>query len=118
MDWYIRALKKYAEFGGRAQRMEFWMFVLFNILISIGLECVDWFLTGGILSMLYGVAVLLPSIAVAIRRLHDTGRSGFWILMWFVPVIGWIVLLVFYCQDSTPGDNAFGPNPKTGAAAA
>jgi uncharacterized membrane protein YhaH (DUF805 family) len=120
MNWYLQALKKYTVFTGRARRKEYWFFVLFNILISAALSVVDY-LTGtynsnygmGLLGGLYALGVLLPAIAVTIRRLHDTGRSGWWILIALVPIIGGIVLLIFMVLDSQPGDNAYGPSPKT-----
>ena len=119
MDWYLQALKKYTVFTGRARRKEYWFFVLFNIIISVALAIVDY-VTGtynstmgmGLLGGLYTLAVLLPAIAVSIRRLHDTGRSGWWLLIALVPVVGGIVLLVFMVLDSQPGDNAYGPSPK------
>ena len=119
MNWYLEVLKKYAVFSGRARRKEYWFFVLFNIIIALALTFID-FSTGlydveseiGLLSSLYSLAVLVPSIAVTIRRLHDTGRTGWWFLIAFVPIIGAIVLLVFMVFDSTPGDNQYGPNPK------
>ena len=112
MNWYIKALKQYVDFSGRAQRMEFWMFALFNFLISLGLAIIDMVLGLGILQPLYALAVLLPAIAVGVRRLHDTNRSGWWLLISLIPLIGAIILIVFWVQDSQPGDNAFGPNPK------
>jgi uncharacterized membrane protein YhaH (DUF805 family) len=112
MNWYIKALKQYVDFSGRAQRMEFWMFVLFNFLISLGLAIIDMLLGLGFLQLLYALAVLLPTIAVGVRRLHDTNRSGWWLLLGLIPLIGVIILIVFWVQDSQPGDNAFGPNPK------
>lgn len=112
MNWYIKALKQYVDFAGRAQRMEFWMFLLFNVLVAIGLGIIDAILGLGFLGPLYSLAVLIPGIAVSVRRLHDTGRSGWWILIGLIPLIGVIILIVFYVQDSQPGDNAFGPNPK------
>src|SRR3954462_4757789 len=119
MNWYLEALKKYAVFSGRARRTEYWMFILFNIIITVVLALID-ILTGtfspqagvGLLGGLYALAVLIPSIAVTVRRLHDTGRSGWWILIGLVPVIGTIVLLIFMVQDSEPGTNQYGPNPK------
>jgi uncharacterized membrane protein YhaH (DUF805 family) len=119
MNWYRVALKKYAVFAGRARRKEFWFFVLVNTLIAIALAVIDM-LTGtfdedvglGLLSGLYAVAMIVPSIAVTVRRLHDTDRSGWWYLLVFVPVIGGLVILVFMCLDGTPGSNRFGPNPK------
>ena len=112
MNWYIKCMKQYLDFSGRAQRTEFWMFVLFNFLISLGLAIIDYVLGLGILQPLYGLAVLIPAIAVSVRRLHDTGRSGWWLLLALIPLIGIIILIVFYVQDSQPGDNAWGPNPK------
>ncbi len=123
MNWFLMALKKYAVFSGRAQRAEYWYFVLFYILILIGLSVIDMF-TGtyseaagvGLLSGLFGLGLFLPSLAVAVRRLHDTARTGWWMLVALVPFIGFIVLLVFTVQDGTSGDNAYGPNPKAVAA--
>ena len=117
MNWYITALKRYAVFEGRAQRQEYWFFLLFNILISIALSMLDGALvvTGsgiGVLSLIYALAVFLPGLAVTVRRLHDTDRSGWWVLIGLVPVIGSIVLLVFMAIDGTPGPNRFGSNPK------
>jgi uncharacterized membrane protein YhaH (DUF805 family) len=119
MDWYIAVIKKYAVFSGRAHRKEYWYFVLFNILISIGLSLLDGAIgtvnadTGyGLLGSIYSLSILIPSLAVLVRRLHDTSRSAWWILIGLVPVIGWIVLLVFAVQDSHPGQNQYGANPK------
>ena len=116
MNWYLTVLKKYAVFAGRARRMEYWMFFLFNLIISIVLTCIDVFVGTAVLGMIYSLAVLIPSLAVAVRRLHDTDRSGWWILIGLVPVIGFIVLLVFMVMDGTPGSNRFGDNPKEGMA--
>ncbi|MCB1125969.1 MAG: DUF805 domain-containing protein [Verrucomicrobiae bacterium] len=113
MDWYLKALKNYVGFSGRARRTEYWMFVLFNLIAAIVLGIADAVLgTGGLLGAVYALAVFLPGLAVAIRRLHDTSRSGWWILIGFVPIVGIIVLLVFAVQDSTPGSNEYGPCPK------
>ncbi|HEY1437655.1 MAG TPA: DUF805 domain-containing protein [Casimicrobiaceae bacterium] len=119
MNWYLQALKKYADFSGRARRREYWFFVLFNIIISVVLTGCD-VLVGtysaaasiGILSGIYTLAVLIPGIAVTVRRLHDTGRSGWWILIVLVPIVGWIVLLIFMLIDSQPEQNAYGSSPK------
>jgi len=114
MNWYLEVLKKYAVFGGRARRKEYWMFFLFNIIIAFVLGFVEGLAGGpGIVGMLYSLAVLIPGIAVSVRRLHDTGRSGWWLLIGLVPLIGAIVLLVFMVQDSNPGENQYGANPKT-----
>lgn len=126
MNWYLDVLKQYAVFTGRARRKEYWMFFLFNLIAAVVLGIIDGVLGlslsqgMGLLGSLYALAVLLPSIGVTIRRLHDTNRSGWWCLIAFVPLIGGIVLLVFMLLDSTPGDNQYGPNPKeslTGAIA-
>jgi uncharacterized membrane protein YhaH (DUF805 family) len=112
----MEVLKKYAVFSGRARRKEFWMFFLFYLIIVIALSIIEWMIgLPGILSGLYSLALLIPSIAVTVRRLHDTGRSGWWWFIGFVPVIGFIVLLIFMVLDSAPGDNQYGPNPKAGA---
>lgn len=113
MNWYLEVLKKYAVFNGRARRKEYWMFVLFNVIIGFVLGFIEGLFGGpGIIGLLYSLAVLIPGIAVAVRRLHDTGRSGWWFLIAFVPIIGAIVLLVFMVQDSEPGQNQYGVNPK------
>ncbi len=112
MNWYLDVLKKYAVFDGRARRMEYWMFFLFNVIIAIVLNVIDGLIgTGGVLGVLYSLAVLVPGIAVTVRRLHDTDRSGLWILIAFVPFIGAIVLLVFMVMEGSPGQNQYGPNP-------
>ena len=123
MTWYLEALKKYAVFNGRARRKEYWYFLLFNIIISIVLAVIDavigTFSTEvgiGLLGGIFGLALLIPSIAVGVRRLHDTDRSGWWWLLYLIPLIGGIVLLVFLVQDSTPGENRYGSNPKSAAA--
>jgi len=119
MNWYLEVLKKYAVFNGRARRKEYWYFLLFSILISIVLAIVDKMLGSfstaagmGLLGGIYSLAILIPSLAVSVRRLHDTGRSGWWVLIILIPLIGAIVLLIFTVQDSTPGENAYGENPK------
>ncbi|MEH7378288.1 MULTISPECIES: DUF805 domain-containing protein [Bacillaceae] len=113
MEWYLKVLKNYVGFSGRARRKEYWMFVLFNMIAMIILAVIDNVL--GIYPLLYGLyslAVLLPSLAVTIRRLHDAGKSGAWILISLVPLVGAIVLLIFTCSDSQADDNQYGPNPK------
>ncbi len=113
MNWYLQALKKYAVFSGRARRKEYWFFFLFNLIASMVLSAVDVAVgTMGILSIIYGLALLIPSIAVGVRRMHDIDRSGWWLLIAFVPFIGVIVLLVFALLPGTAGDNRFGPDPK------
>jgi uncharacterized membrane protein YhaH (DUF805 family) len=113
MNYYTSVLKKYAVFSGRASRKEFWMFVLFSAIITIILGILDGVLNlKGILGLVYGLAVLIPSLAVMVRRLHDTNRSGGWVFINLIPLIGAIIVLVFVVSDSTPGDNKYGPNPK------
>ncbi len=118
MGWYMEVLKKYAVFSGRARRQEYWMFVLINTVVAMVLVLIDSQIglmssSGyGVLSGIYSLAILVPSLAVAIRRLHDTDRSGMWYLIAFVPVIGPIALLVFCAQDGNAGVNQFGANPK------
>ena len=118
MNWYLDAWKNYINFQGRARRKAYWMFVLFNIIALVTLSLIEGALglSGqngyGILTGLYSLAIILPLIALAVRRLHDTGRSGWWILIGLVPLIGPIVLIVFYVTDSQPGTNQYGPNPK------
>ncbi len=95
MTWYIVALKKYAIFNGRSRRTEFWMFALINLVIVVGLGVVDFIYETPRLTLIYGLAVLIPSLSVTIRRLHDTDRSGRWILISLVPITGWLSLLFF-----------------------
>lgn len=119
MNWYLKVLRQYADFSGRARRKEYWMFVLMNFIAGIILALVDAALgiaigegAVGVLSVIYALALIIPSIAVAVRRLHDSGRSGWWLLISLVPLLGAIALIVFYCMDSEEGDNQYGPNPK------
>lgn len=129
MEWYVKVLKQYAEFEGRARRKEYWMFTLVHILIIMALQAGMVMLGGmnpessiGLVIMsllgLYSLGVFIPSLAVAVRRLHDTGRSGWWLLIGFVPIIGAIILIVFMVQDSQPGANQYGDNPKEVGSAA
>lgn len=118
MNWYLEVLKKYAEFSGRARRKEYWFFVLFSSVIGIGLVVID-FLAGtiisdsgvGVMSGIYYLAVLIPGLAVSVRRLHDTDRSGWMMLIGLIPCVG-LVLLFFMVQDGTRGRNKFGSDPK------
>jgi uncharacterized membrane protein YhaH (DUF805 family) len=107
---------RYVDFSGRARRSEYWYFALCEVLVIIAAAVVDAVIgnSSGVLTALALLAFLLPSLAVTVRRLHDTDRSGWWYLLSFIP-FGGLVLLVFVCQDSTPGPNQWGPSPKTGA---
>lgn len=112
MNWYLNVLKNYAGFSGRARRKEYWMFVLFNFIVAAVLAGIGVAIDTQIPYAIYLVAVLVPAIAVMVRRLHDTGRSGWWILISLVPLVGGIVLLVFLASDGKPEANAYGENPK------
>ncbi|WP_409422662.1 DUF805 domain-containing protein [Pseudaeromonas sp. ZJS20] len=112
MNWYLSVLKKYVTFSGRARRTEYWMFTLFNIIFSIVAGVLDVVLGLGFINLIYTLAVLLPAIAVGVRRLHDTDRSGWWMLIGLIPLIGAIVLLVFFCLEGEKQENRFGADPK------
>lgn len=118
MNYYLAVLKNYVGFSGRARRAEYWQFVLFNIVAMIVCFVIDLAIGSSILYILYVLAVLLPGLAVGVRRLHDTDRSGWWVLISLVPLIGGIVLLVFMCLEGTRGPNKYGPDPKAPADAA
>ena len=119
MNWYVTVIKQYANFNGRARRKEYWMFALFNLIFLIAAMILDnilgttiWILPYGYLYIAYSLFVMLPSIAVAVRRLHDIGKSGWMLLISLIPLIGGIWLLVLYVTDSQIGENQYGPNPK------
>lgn len=112
-------LSKYVDFSGRARRSEYWWFALFSVLVGIVTFALDAALgtdfegsSSGLITVIANLALFLPSLAVAVRRLHDTDRSGWWLLIALIPIIGAIVLLVFFVQDGTAGQNRFGPSPK------
>ena len=111
MEYFIGALKRYADFTGRAKRQEYWMFILFYVIFYLMLSVIDAVIGTPVLSSLYSLALFIPSISIAARRLHDTSRSGWWQLIALIPLIGAIVLIVFLVQDSHE-DNEYGPNPK------
>ena len=111
MNWYIAVLKKYAVFSGRARRKEYWMFVLFNLIIAFVLGIIEG-LTGiaaesdeSILANIYQLAIFLPTLAVGVRRMHDSNHSGWWLLF---PIVNF----VFACTEGTTGENRFGSDPK------
>ncbi|OGO03722.1 MAG: hypothetical protein A2Y60_04025 [Chloroflexi bacterium RBG_13_54_9] len=120
MNWYIKVLNSYAVFSGRARRKEYWMFFLFNFIfglvasfIDLGIGLLTFAAFGfGLLYILYTLAVLVPGLAVAVRRLHDVGKSGWYYLVVLIPIAGAIWFLVLTCTDSQTGDNKYGPNPK------
>lgn len=115
MEWYLKVLRSYADFKGRARRQEFWMFMLFNFLFSCITAIADKLILGAYsypLNTIYSLAVFIPTIAVLARRLHDTDRTGWWILIGLIPVVGYITLIVFACFDGNRGENRFGADPK------
>jgi uncharacterized membrane protein YhaH (DUF805 family) len=125
IDWAMRPLQKYADFSGRAPRAEYWWFYLLIIVLYVVATIVDSILglegtagPYGLITALAMVAVLVPSIAAGVRRLHDTDRSGWWLLIALIPLIGAIVLLVFFVIEGTKGDNQYGPDPYAGGASA
>ncbi|WP_367321530.1 DUF805 domain-containing protein [Streptomyces sp. HUAS ZL42] len=112
MSWFIEVLKKYAVFSGRARRKEYWMYTLFVVIIYIALAIVGAALKAVWIPLIFWAAILLPSLGVSIRRLHDTGRSGWAILFGLIPLVGGIILLVFMASEGEAGPNKYGPNPK------
>lgn len=114
MNWYLSVIKNYTGFSGRARRKEYWMFVLINMIICAVLNVIQSVIgmETPYISIIYSLGVLLPSIAVAIRRLHDTDRSGWWVLLSLIPIIGTVVIIIFLCQNGTAGNNRFGADPK------
>ena len=127
MKYYLAVLKNYAGFTGRARRSEYWYFVLFNMIfafVAMGLDNllgITFKINGpygtqslqyGYIYVLYGLAVFIPGLAVAVRRLHDIGKSGWFLLVALIPIAGWIWILVLLFTDSNNGPNRFGPNPK------
>ncbi len=108
-------LGKYVAFSGRARRPEFWWFALFVFIGAWITGAIDRMLFGsdfGVLGPIFGLAMLLPYISVAVRRLHDTDKSGWWILIGLIPLVGVLVLIYFYIQEGTKGANTFGPEPR------
>ena len=113
MEWYLKVVRdNYANFNGRASRQEYWMFILFNFIFTIVVGFIDGFLSLGFLSLLYLLAILIPGLAVLVRRLHDVNKSGWWFFIIFIPIIGAIWMLILLCTDGNPGENSYGPSPK------
>lgn len=129
MQWMLLPYRRYFEFSGRSRRMEYWMFTLFGILVNAAITVVlgrtaytsmgsfVWFDTrlnavGDVVSGLFALFSLIPSLAVMVRRLHDVDRSGWWLLLVFLPILGWFALFIFTCLDGTRGPNRFGLDPK------
>ncbi|HQQ75001.1 MAG TPA: DUF805 domain-containing protein [Pseudomonadales bacterium] len=114
LDYFTDAFKKFAEVNGRTTRKPYWMFVLIYMIIYIVLLMLDKVIGSAILSGIFSVATLIPSITIATRRLHDTGRTGWWQLLIFLPLLGVIGLIYLLCQDSED-DNEYGPKPEPAA---
>lgn len=119
MEWYLKVLRQYTDFHGRARRKEYWMFVLFNILFAIAAMILDNILGiafqgigYGPIYLLYALVVFIPGLAVAVRRLHDIGKSGWMILVALIPIVGAIWLIVLFVTEGVAGENEYGPNPK------
>ncbi|HIQ16984.1 MAG TPA: DUF805 domain-containing protein [Novosphingobium capsulatum] len=129
MQWMLLPYRRYFEFSGRSRRMEYWMFTLFGILVNAAITVVfgrtaytsmGWYVgvntqlnvVGDIVSGLFALFNLIPSLAVLVRRLHDVDRSGWWLLLVFLPILGWFALFIFTCLDGTRGPNRFGLDPK------
>jgi len=118
MRWYLEVLRNYADFSGRSRRKELWMFWLVNLVICMALGFIEGIIgifrgqSVSVLATLYSMFVLIPGLAVGARRLHDIGRSGWWLVLGLIPILGAIVLLIFFVQDSQAGENRFGPDPK------
>ena len=113
MEWYLKVVRdNYANFNGRASRQEYWMFFLFNMIFAIVIIGIDIILGLGFLNVIYSLVVMIPGMAVNIRRLHDIGKSGWMVLIVLIPCIGAFWLLYLMVQDSSPLDNEYGPSPK------
>lgn len=118
MEWYKLFWQNYFTIDGRARRTAYWIPWLINFAVMLILPLIEGMLYGmPVLSLLYWLAIIIPVITVTIRRLHDTGKSGWWVFIILIPIIGGIVLIIFMVLDSQPGPNRFGPNPKTGGGA-
>lgn len=120
MKWYLKVLKQYADFNGRARRTEYWMYVLFNMIFVIIAVVLDKILglrfkpeiPYGFIYLIYALATFVPGLAVLVRRLHDIDKSGWWFFIGAIPIIGGIWLLILCATEGTPGRNEYGVNPK------
>ncbi len=123
MGWYLLAWQRATDFSGRSRRTEYWMFQLFNFLVALALGLLafgagalsseqDGFSVFSISIGVFGLVSFIPALSITVRRLHDIGKSGWWYLIAFVPLIGGLVLFVFTLLDSDPDRNEYGPNPK------
>ncbi|WP_028862998.1 DUF805 domain-containing protein [Psychromonas aquimarina] len=112
MNYFIKALQQYADFSGRARRKEYWMFVLFYMIIAVVASIIDGLIAMPIFTAILSLALFIPSLSLATRRLHDTGRSGWWQLIALIPLIGAVILIIFFVQNGQQEDNFYGFNPK------
>ncbi|MEV6385332.1 DUF805 domain-containing protein [Streptomyces sp. NPDC051773] len=112
MNWFIEVLRKYAVFSGRARRQEYWMFTLISSVLYLALYLLGLAVDSQVPQLLLSLAFFLPSLAVSVRRLHDTDRSGWWVLIGIVPCVGFIVMIVFMATEGQQGTNRYGPDPK------
>ncbi|OWP61355.1 hypothetical protein CDA63_19855 [Hymenobacter amundsenii] len=120
MEYFLHGLRNYAVFSGRARRKEYWMFLLFQLIFGIVAMVADGLLGttweagggGGMIYTVYSLALIVPGLAVSVRRLHDVGKSGWFSFIALIPLVGIIWLLILYCKEGTPGENKYGPNPK------
>lgn len=112
MKYFIDAVKRYVDFSGRARRKEYWMYVLFYMIFAIAVGIVAGIIRMPLLTSLYSLALFLPTLGVSVRRLHDLGKSGWWFLLGLIPVIGGIILLIWFCTEGEQANNQYGPNPK------
>ena len=118
MSWFIKAItQNYCNFSGRAQRAEYWYFMLFVNIVALGLGFTFGFSgvepgTFMIIEIILALGIILPSLGVQVRRLHDVGKSGWFWFINFIPLVGFLIVLIWACEDSQPGDNQYGPNPK------
>ncbi|WP_206241217.1 DUF805 domain-containing protein [Novosphingobium terrae] len=125
ISWALLPYRRYAQFSGRSRRLEFWLFHLFTSLTNLALDLLlggdfsvglglraEQTMLGNVVTAIFGLGSVVPTFAVTARRLHDTNRSQWWMALFFVPILGWLALLIFECQDGTPGPNRFGDDPK------
>ncbi|MEM8898682.1 MAG: DUF805 domain-containing protein [Bacteroidota bacterium] len=119
MEWYLKVIRQYADFSGRARRKEYWMFRLFDLMIGVGAGVTDYLLDSkmylgiyGTVYLLYRLVLFIPSLAVAVRRLHDVGKGGWFLLVVFIPVIGLIWLFILFVTEGEQKENVWGPDPK------
>ena len=112
MNWYLKVMREYVNFNGRARRTEYWMFFLVYIGVMVVASIIDAVLGISFVTAIASLVHLLPSIGVGVRRLHDINRSGWWMLVALIPIIGWIIAIYWAVKEGDVGDNAYGPDPK------